>query len=112
MQPEVVDVAKWLAGILVLVLGWFLRHAHAQIEVGLASKADKEAMSREIESLRMELKDSRETRERELERLERMYDGKITAMAGELRSRMDSMEKNVDAKLDMLMEMIRGGKRP
>lgn len=107
LQPEFIEAAKWLGAILVGALGWFLRQERAKINRDLESKADKASMALEIQALRGELKEARETREKDIDRLERMHDGKITAMANELRARMESMEKSMDGKLDMLLEMMR-----
>lgn len=113
MFLEHLEPSTYLGGLLIAVIGWFARKELATISQELAMKADKEAMEREIaalltqgEALRSELRDARETRERDIERLERMYDGKITAMANQLQERMNGLERNLETKMDMLLKML------
>lgn len=118
MTPEILDAAKWLGGLAVAVIGWFLKREIDKVGVDLANKADKDHMQREIERLGMELKDSRDARERDIERLERAQSEKLAEFSASVRDRLTAMERNVGdrigamrddmgGKLDMIMQVIR-----
>lgn len=107
MTPELIDTAKFLAAIAVAVIGWFLRREINQVGTDLRGKADKDHMQREIEGLKMELKETREARDRDLERVERTNSEKFAEFTASVRDRLGTMERNVDAKLDMILQVVK-----
>lgn len=100
------DIVKFLAYGAVGLIAWFLRREIDKVGTDLASKADKEHMQREIEGLKMELKESREVRERDLERLERTSAEKFAEFTASVRDRLSAMERNMEGKLDMIVTLI------
>lgn len=105
MTPEditALDVAKFLGGIAVVVIGFFMRREIDKVGADLASKADKEHMQREIEGLKMELKETRDRRDADIERMERASAEKFAEFTASVRDRLSVMERNVDSKLDMI----------
>lgn len=105
MTPEditALDVAKFLGGIAVVVIGFFMRREIDKVGADLASKADKEHMQREIEGLKMELKETRDRRDADIERMERASAEKFAEFTASVRDRLGVMERNVDSKLDMI----------
>lgn len=117
MTPEIIDAAKWLAALAVGVIGWFLKREIDRVGSDLTNKADKDHMQREIERLGMELKESRDARERDVERLERAQSEKLAEFSASVRDRLTAMERNVadrigamredmGGKLDMIMQVM------
>lgn len=107
MTPtDIFDAAKWLLGVVFAVIAFLLRRELDRVGSDLAGKADKEQMQREIEGLKMELKESREVRERDLERLERTSAEKFAEFTASVRDRLSAMERNMEGKLDMIVTLI------
>lgn len=118
MTPtDIIDAAKWLGGIALAVIAFFLRRELDKVGSDLAGKADKEHMQREIEGLKMELKESQNARERDMERLERAQSERLSEFQAGMRDRLTAMERNVNdkitgmredvsGKLDMIMQVI------
>lgn len=116
MTPETVDIAaelysaaKWLGGGLVGLIVWFLKKEINQNNAALERKADKEQVQgmleqaqRDNEGLKMELKELRDRRDVDLERIERANAERFAAFSESMRDRISTMERNVDGKLDML----------
>lgn len=108
MTPtEIFDAAKWLGGIVLAVVAFFIRRELEKVGTDLAGKADKEHMLREIEGLKMELRDTRDARDRDLERVERVNAEKFAEFTASVRDRLSTMERNVDTKLDMILSVMR-----
>lgn len=107
-SQEVIDAAKYLGGLLIGVVFWFLRREIDKVGADLASKADKEHMQREIGELKVELKETRDARERDMERLERTNAEKFAEFTASIRDRITTMERNVDGKLDMILKVMDG----
>lgn len=107
MPPEFTDLAKWLACGLVGLIAFFLRRSIERVESDLLGKADKEYMTREIEGLKMELKETREARERDIERIERVNSEKMAELSAQLRDRLNSIESHIDSKFNMVIQAIR-----
>lgn len=111
IDPETFDIGKTVAYGLVAAIVWFARRSLARVENDLSAKADKSHMEREIEGLKMELKETREARERDMERIERTSAEKFSEFSESMRDRFNSMERNMDSKLDMIMQAIRSIRR-
>lgn len=107
MTPEFVDAAKFLGVLAIAVIGWFLRREIDKVGADLSNKADKDHMQREIEGLKMELRDTRDARDRDLERVERVNAEKFAEFTASVRDRLSTMERNVDTKLDMILAVMR-----
>lgn len=102
MTPtDIFDAVKWLGGILLAVIAYLGKREIEKVGSDLASKADKDHMQREIEGLKMELKESRDRRDADIERMERASSEKFAEFTASVRDRLSVMERNVDSKLDM-----------
>lgn len=105
MTPE--EITKYLAVGLVAIIFWFLRREINKVGTDLANKADKDHMQRELERLTMELKESRDRRDSDMERVERTNAEKFAEFTASVRDRLGTMERNVDAKLDMILTVVK-----
>lgn len=105
----------------VMLIVWFAKRNLTRIESDVSNKADKDHMEREIEGLKMELKETRvaaaSERERDIERLERAQAEKFAEFSSSMKDRLTTMERNVGerigamredmgGKLDMIMQVI------
>lgn len=107
MPQDFIEPAKWLAGFAVGLIAWFARKSIERVETDLSSKADKSHMEREIEGLKMELKESREARERDIARIERVSAEKFAEFSESMRDRLNSLERNMSEKLTMVLQAIK-----
>lgn len=107
---------------LVGALAWLAQKNLSRIELDVTSKADKESTEKEIEGLKMGLKEARETRERDVERMERASSEKFAEFSTAMRDRITSMERNVNDrivsmrddmghKLDMILQVVDRGRK-
>lgn len=110
MPPEMIESAKWLGGILIGLIAWLARKSIERVENDLSNKADKSHMEREIEGLKMELKESREARERDIARIERVSAEKFAEFSESMRDRLNSLERNMSEKLTMVLQAIKSNK--
>lgn len=111
MTPEditVVDIVKFVGVLGAAIIGYFMKRELDKVGVDLAAKADKDHMQREIEGLKMELKETRDARQRDMERLERTNAEKFAEFSASVRDRLGTMERNVDAKLDAMSRSVDG----
>lgn len=109
MTPEditLADVVKTVVGMGVTFIVYLVKREIDRVGVELANKADKEHMQRELSELKMELKETREAKERDMERLERANAERFAEFNASIRDRITTMERNFDSKLDMIMDMI------
>lgn len=109
MTPEnLFDAAKYLAAMAVALIAWFLKREVDRVGVEISAKADKDHMQREIEGLKMELKESRDARERDIERLERAQSEKLAEFSASMRDRLTAVERNVNEKITATREDLSG----
>lgn len=118
MTPEFNNPVEWLAGLAVGLIAFFAKRELNRVSADLANKADKDQMQRELEGVKMDLKETREARERDIERLERAQAEKLAEFSASMRDRLTTMERNVNdkingmredmsGKLDMIMQVMR-----
>lgn len=118
MTPEFNNPVEWLAGLAVGLIAFFAKRELNRVSADLANKADKDQMQRELEGVKMELKETRDARDRDIERLERAQAEKMAEFTESMRDRMTAMERNVaerigsmredvGGKLDMIMQVMR-----
>lgn len=110
-------IAQSIAYGAVVVIAGLAHRSWARIEKDVSMKADKELMEREIEALKADLKDARDARERDTDRLERASAEKFSEFSSAMRDRIGVMERNVEDrvaslredvghKLDMILQLI------
>lgn len=102
------DILKYLAAGAVALIVWFLRREIEKVGADLASKADKEHMQREIGDLKMELKESREARERDMERIERTNAEKFAEFSASVKDRLGAMERNMENSISSMRDDVKG----
>lgn len=110
MTPDITpaDIVKFLGAVAIAVIAWFLRREIDRVGADVAGKADKDHMQREIEGLKMELKETREARQRDMERLERTNAERFAEFSASVRDKLSTLERNVDAKLDAMGRSVDG----
>lgn len=97
----------YLIGLLIAVLGYFLKDAHTNIKLGLKEKANQEALDRATQEWRSDLKDIQERHQRETERLEHHYEQKFAGVVQQFQDRMNSVEKNLQDRMDLILELLK-----
>lgn len=109
MTPEFNNPVEWLAGLAVGLIAFFAKRELNRVSADLANKADKDQMQRELEGVKMELKETRDARDRDIERLERAQAEKMAEFTESMRDRMTAMERNVADRISSMREDV-GGK--
>lgn len=99
--------APYLIGMLIGVLGYFLKDAHTQIKIGLEKKATQEALDRATGEWRADLKEMQDRHQRETARLEHQYEQKFAGVVQQFQDRMNSVEKNLQDRMDLILEVLK-----
>lgn len=107
MQLDLTDAIKAIPFAVVAVIAGFVKLEHSKISKGISSKADKEQTEKEINSLKEELNVARAAHEREMERMERLSADKINAVQESITGRIEMMERGLNEKLALMLEMMR-----
>lgn len=94
--------AYWLGGIMAAVIGFFFNRHIARVEAGLDDKANKS----EIAELRQELKESREVRERDMERMDRLGNERYAELQQMFNQRIGDMERHLNEKLSLILRAV------
>jgi phage host-nuclease inhibitor protein Gam len=97
----------YLVGLLIVVLGYFLKDAHTNIKVGLKEKASQDALDRAQQEWRSDLKDMQDRHQRETTRLEHQYEQKFAGVVQQFQDRMNSVEKNLQDRMDLILELLK-----
>lgn len=116
----VVNAIKWPVGVLIAVLGYFLRDAHVSMKQDIKKKADKDALDDAFRAYREDMKameerhsesmkamDSRH--KEETARMERYYEVKLVGVVAQFSERMNSMEKNLLDRMDLIRTTMSKG---
>lgn len=103
---DAANPTPWIVGLLVLTLAYFLKDAHTQIKIGLEQKATQKALEEAKENWRQDLRELTERHQRETTRMEAQYELKFAAVVNQFQGRMDSIEKNLNDKMDMILHII------
>lgn len=82
-MPE--TYAIYLGGLAVAIIGFFVRHHFVNIYAELAKKASKD----ELNNVRQELRDANATHSREIDRVERSINERITSFERAMRDQID-----------------------
>jgi hypothetical protein len=125
MRPELsVSMSALIQGAIYIaatgavgLIAWFAQRNLARIETDVSLKADKEHMEKEIEALREDLRESRAAHALADARIERANSEKLAELTSDMRDRMGSMERNMDARivamrddmtsrLDMILQVL------
>lgn len=97
----------YLVALLISVLAYFLKDAHAQIKVGLEKKATQEALDKATSDWRQDLKEMQDRHQRETARLEHQYEQKFAGVVQQFQDRMNSVEKNLQDRMDLILEVLK-----
>lgn len=102
--------APYLIGLLIGVLGYFLKDAHTTIKIGLEKKATQEALDKATSEWRQDLKDMQIRHQNETARLEHQYEQKFAGVVQQFQDRMNGVEKNLQDRMDLILELLRQNK--
>lgn len=94
--------AYWLGGIMAAVIGFFFNRHIARVEAGLDDKANKS----EIAELRQELKETRDMRERDVERMDRLGNERYSEMQAAFNQRIADLERHLNEKLNLILRAV------
>lgn len=106
-----VDIIKWLAGVAVTAFGVLLTRNINRVESDIEKKADSAHMVREIQRLESQLQESRDARERDIERIERASSEKFSEFSEAMRDRLNSLERNIDQRLTLILQAVSSERR-
>ncbi len=105
-MPDPSNPWPYIIGLIVAVCLYFLKDAHTQIKIGLEQKATSKALEDAKADWRMDLREQNERHQRETARLETQYEQKFAAVVAQFQGRMDSIEKNLTDRMDMILHII------
>ncbi|HXE49551.1 MAG TPA: hypothetical protein VN663_14325 [Ramlibacter sp.] len=91
-MPDFDKPWPYVVALLVVILAYFLKDAHSEIKGSLRNKADKDDMRRMEES-----------NQREIERIERLYETKFATVVIQLQERINAVEKNLS---DLILKLL------
>lgn len=97
----------YLVGLLIAVLGYFLKDAHTNIKLGLKEKATQDALDRATQEWRSDLKEMQDRHQRETQRLEYQYEQKFANVVQQFQDRMNGVEKNLQDRMDLILEILK-----
>lgn len=105
---EAVDLHAmgWPVGLLILILGYFLRDAHSTFKRDIEKKADREKMEAEFITHRIDMRSMEERHRDEILRIERQYDVKFAGVVAQFSDKIQSVERNLGEKIDMVLKIV------
>lgn len=103
---DAANPTPWVVGMLVVTLAYFLRDSHTHIKAKIEQAATQKALEEAKESWRQDLRELTERHQRETTRMEAQYELKFAAVVSQFQGRMDSIEKNLNDKMDMILHII------
>lgn len=92
--------------LLVLIVGYFIKDQHRKINSEMEAKATRRELDDAKESWRIDLRETREAHQIEAARMERQYEQRFSAVVQQFQGRMDSMEKSLTDKIDLVLHII------
>lgn len=99
--------APYVVGMVIMVLAYFLKDAHANIKVGLEQKATQKALDDAKTEWRADLINIETRHQRETNRLEAQYEQKFAAVVTQFQDRMDGVERNLQGRMDLILELLK-----
>lgn len=105
-MPSFENPWPWIVVILVGVVAYFCKDQHNKITSGIEQKATRKELDEAKESWRTELRETREAHQIEAARMERQYEQRFSAVVQQFQGRMDSMEKSLTDKIDLVLRII------
>lgn len=96
----------YIVGLLVLIVAYFIKDQHSKITNGIEAKATRKELDEAKESWRTDLRETREAHQKEAARMERQYEQRFSAVVQQFQGRMDSMEKSLTDKIDLVLHII------
>jgi uncharacterized membrane protein YgaE (UPF0421/DUF939 family) len=97
----------YVVTLLILTLAYFLKDAHQNIKIGMEQKASQQALDEAKAEWRNDLRDMQERHQRETQRLEHQYEQKFAAVVTQFQDRMDSVERNLSGRMDLILELLK-----
>lgn len=102
-----INTALWgLVVTLAGILAYFLRDAHVQFKDRLDQKADRKALDDAFNVYRADMKAMDERHKEEITRLERQYEVRFSGVVMNFTERINSLERNMGEKMDMILNVV------
>jgi len=96
----------WIVVLLVAIVGYFVKDQHKTITHRISENATRQELEAAKESWRTDLRETREAHQIEAARMERQYEQRFSAVVQQFQGRMDSMEKSLTDKIDLVLHII------
>lgn len=106
MPAEIAAATPWVLGLLVALLGYFLRDVHKDFKEGLEKKADRKALDDAFNVYRADMRAMDERHKEEITRLERQYEVRFSGVVMNFTERINSLERNMGEKMDMILNVV------
>lgn len=105
---EAVDLHAigWPVGLLIMILGYFLRDAHVTFKRDIEKKADREKMENEFNTHRNDMRAMEERHMNEILRIERQYDIKFAGVVAQFTDKIQSVEANLGKQLERIFTIV------
>jgi len=106
MIPDFDKPAPYLVAMLICVLAYFLREAHARIKLDLEKAATREALDKATSEWREDLKEDRDRHQREMQRLETHYEQKFANAVQDLHKQIGSLKVEMKDRMDLILKLL------
>ncbi len=102
----------YLVAMLISVLVYFLRDAHARIKLDLEKAATREALDKATSDWREDIREDRACHQREMQRLETHYEQKFAGAVNDLHKQIGSLKAEMKDRMDLLIRLLERGQVP
>lgn len=96
----------YVIGLLVVVVGYFVKDAYMHLKMGLKEKATQKQLEDAETAWRTDLREMREHHQLETTRLEAQYEQKFQGVVTQFQNQMMSVERNLTDRMDMILRII------
>lgn len=100
------EALKWPIGLLIAVLGYFLRDAHHSFKADVARKADAQTTEAALRQHREDMRAMEERYREETARIERQYEERFDRAVQQLGDRVKAVETNLIERMDLIRQLI------
>jgi len=100
---DITESARWAIGQLIVFFA-FLYYESAKMRSHIDTKVDQDRWEKDLELIRQENKER-------IDKLELQYEGKLTQMFNQLTDKIESTEKHLSEKIDLVMKLLQDQKK-
>ena len=106
-MPDLEKPMTYIVATLVAALVYFLNDAHRGIKIGIDQRATQKALDETKAEWRNDLREIEDRHQRETSRLEQRSEQTVAAVVRQFQGRMDGMERNIQARMDLILELLK-----